>query len=254
MKETEIVKRNFRKVNDGIKTKVKQSLFILFMLCVIVSLTASAGTNTICEVCKNHRNTCWVDDYGAVYCQETLQSYPQENKSAFYQIDYRAKIVGEGAFYGNKELRRVEVPEGVLVVESDSFAESNIENVELPTSLRLIADNAFAMCHELVSIEIPNNVYAIGRGAFLECAQIQTARIPASVRFIGSEAFGKTGITDIYFEGESFSIEEGFLYRSATTTGPFNVHLPEIAAIEEIGDIPELVELFRNTENISRAC
>lgn len=58
-------------------------------------------------------------------------------------------------------------------------------------------------CHLLKSVIFPSKLYAIGYGAFTECP-LSVISIPASVQFIDSEAFSKTKMTDVYFEGDSF--------------------------------------------------
>lgn len=68
----------------------------------------------------------------------------------------------------------------------------------IPSSVTLIADNAFKSCKGLKSIVIPEGVKSIGKSAFEGCSGLTAITIPASVESIGSGAFFEcTGIRSI---------------------------------------------------------
>ena len=221
--------------------------------CISSAFSAYANQDNICVLCGRNSESCWVDNIGAVYCQKTLISYPDECTNGLYIVDSRAIMIGEEAFYGNRQIQQVIISEGVIMLGEGCFSTSNIESVSLPGSLLVIADNAFAMCNRLDEVEIPGHVYAIGRGAFIECSAIKSISIPKSTRFIGTEAFAKTGIRNLYFEGVLCSVERGFISRTASSAGPLTIHFVEWAENDEIGDVPNIIRLFSNKPDVDFA-
>ena len=65
---------------------------------------------------------------------------------------------------------------------------SNLENVNLPSTLTYISDSAFYNCVKLNNVEIPGTVTAIGDYAFWNCKALHT-QIGENVKSIGSYAF-----------------------------------------------------------------
>lgn len=50
------------------------------------------------------------------------------------------------AFTGDTSLGAVQLPEGLLRIESQAFSESSITQINLPSSLTFIAEDAFENC------------------------------------------------------------------------------------------------------------
>ncbi|MEE0983328.1 MAG: leucine-rich repeat domain-containing protein [Bacteroidales bacterium] len=55
-----------------------------------------------------------------------------------------------------------------------------------------IGDQAFYLCHNLISVVIPETVLSIGNEAFNHCTGLTTLTIPSSVTSIGNSAFANT--------------------------------------------------------------
>lgn len=124
----------------------------------------------------------------------------------------------------NRGLRRcVAVPEGVRVIGTYAFADSNLEKVRIPTGVERIEKGAFSCC-ELGAVHLPESIRYIGARAFennsilreislegvreiekkaFAGAGLWSLTIPASVRKIGDEAF------DAMNHVKQLTIEEG---------------------------------------------
>ena len=94
------------------------------------------------------------------------------------QIDELKSIgmVGEAAFKGLTNLKKVILPNTIEFIETEAFA-----NCTALTSIKLggdkleeIGNNAFSGCTKLTRIDIPKNVYRIRGGAFDDCNALQT--------------------------------------------------------------------------------
>ena len=98
--------------------------------------------------------------------------------------------IGEGCFAGNVWAERIQVPEGVTVLEDYAFECCSIlRKIYLPDSLIKIGKGAFSGCCSLYLIDIQDNVEEIGDGAFLECTSIVSFIAPRSLRKVGAFAF-----------------------------------------------------------------
>ena len=68
-----------------------------------------------------------------------------------------------------RKLTDITVPEGIEVLETSSFYNSRITNVNLPNTLTKINSNSFEICSNLSSIEIPSSITNISGTAFNSC-------------------------------------------------------------------------------------
>lgn len=87
-------------------------------------------------------------------------------------------IAGDGATYT------------VTSIEDDAFmAQSHLQQVQIPGTVKTIGNGAFSMCGSLKEIVIPEGVTTIGEKAFYHCDDLLHATIANSVTKIGQRAF-----------------------------------------------------------------
>lgn len=81
--------------------------------------------------------------------------------------------------------------EGIKVEElSYTFASNKkIVSVQLPSTIKIIGENAFFNCKELREINIPDGVKTISQYAFRGCENLISINLPQSVKEIGTSAF-----------------------------------------------------------------
>ena len=106
--------------------------------------------------------------------------------------------IGTEAFYKQKQITRVIIPDSVTTILDRAFHTSTyivststnsvLEYVLLGNSVSYIGVSAFAMNAKLKEITFPNSLKSIGRLAFSYCG-LENLYIPASVTSIDSEAF-----------------------------------------------------------------
>ena len=83
------------------------------------------------------------------------------------------------------------VPEGVVEIGESAFANSQITNVKLPSSLTTIGAKAFNECKQLTEIFIPGKVKCIDDQAFYGCSSLVAVDLASNVMRIGNLAFGE---------------------------------------------------------------
>jgi len=83
--------------------------------------------------------------------------------------------------------------------------------VEIPNTVKHIADYAFYGCRKIKDVYIPNSVITIGQEAFMECESLHAIRIPDSVVSMGWNSLsGCTNLTKISIGKSLTSIGEDY--------------------------------------------
>ena len=91
----------------------------------------------------------------------------------------------------NKKDSSYTVPSTVEIIAKDAFDHSaNLVSVTLPEGLKVISNSAFEYCVNLISVNIPYGVTSIGDYAFECCWDLAAVTIPSTVTSIGEYAFG----------------------------------------------------------------
>ena len=226
----------------------------LLVYLIAVLLPVIVVAEETCSVCSGTSELCLVDEYGAVYCSGTLVSYPEDASAATYAVREGTKVIGEYAFQSNEWLEEVILPEGVLMIDGSFSGCTNLRRVSLPESLLIISDSAFYYCPKLADVTLPPHLYAIGPSAFADCWALTSLDIPETVRYIGSEAFCNTGLTEVWLRPVLF--EYGFCVftpdEQFAKARPLTVHVSE-AAEEELGGISNFCVDYDDGYNITFA-
>lgn len=97
--------------------------------------------------------------------------------------------------YGGAERNNVNVPNGVIIIDEDSFRNSGIKNVTIPSSVTTINSGAFRG-NDLTNLILSNNVTSLGTGAF-SYNQLISLTISNSSIVIGSVAFVSNKLTNV---------------------------------------------------------
>ncbi len=112
------------------------------------------------------------------------------------------KVIGDNAFSMMKGLRRINLSEGLEVIDHEAFCGcSMITEMKLPSTVKTIGAMAFAGC-DFTSFEWPRVIPTMTVNVFLDCASLETVFIPSSVIQIQPAVFNYCkSLTRIEFEG-----------------------------------------------------
>ncbi|MBQ7323592.1 MAG: leucine-rich repeat domain-containing protein, partial [Clostridia bacterium] len=96
----------------------------------------------------------------------------------------------EKAFYQNKTITSVVIPDNVTAIGNWAFANcDSLTSVVIPDSVTSIGSYAFYDCDGLTSVVIGDSVTSIGDNAFYDCSSLASVVIGDSVTSIGEYAF-----------------------------------------------------------------
>lgn len=132
----------------------------------------SIGTNAV-------KNTKWekeaLQHAEAIIIHDILVEV--HTQQAQYTVPAQIRTIASGAFYNNRVLTAVELPEG----------------------LQSIGSYAFAGCTALTALTLPEGLEQIGYGAFAGCTAL-TVTVPDRVRQVGTDAF--LGVLSLTYTGD----------------------------------------------------
>lgn len=97
------------------------------------------------------------------------------------QLDgYPVTAVGERAFYGQKQRKKIALPDTVTAIGSYAFAECRqLQHVTMPKHLTSIGNYAFYNCHALEETALPPHLNTMGYGAYKNCSALKLVRVYA---------------------------------------------------------------------------
>ena len=144
------------------------------------------------------------------------------------------KFIAEQAFFGDKLLTALTLPETVDTIETAAFAFctglnelvlpdnvlmvspdaffgcSGLTKVVLPDNIFTIHPSAFAGCTALTDLTLPNNLTTVRMYAFENCTSLTSLVLPNKVREIQSCAFrGCTSLTEVFLPVGLTTLENG---------------------------------------------
>jgi len=89
-------------------------------------------------------------------------------------LTYTVKKIGGYAFYYNKNITSVVIPEGVIEIEGFAFSRTLIASIHLPSTIQTIGEYAFGAMEKLTSIVIPSSVTSFYGNIFKGCDLLRT--------------------------------------------------------------------------------
>lgn len=66
---------------------------------------------------------------------------------------------------------------------------SNIQHVDIPSSVIVINKYSFAHCRQFKQITLLEGVIKIGEGAFMNCSKLEEVHLPSTLKYIDTGAF-----------------------------------------------------------------
>lgn len=97
------------------------------------------------------------------------------------------------SYQGDSCKEQYNIPEEVKIINHRAFHRCKLKHIVLPKSLKIIKDDSFERCEQLVDIEIPEGTVSIGNRAFTECRNLAKVVLARTLSQIGECCFSGCG-------------------------------------------------------------
>lgn len=113
------------------------------------------------EVAEDNPYLCSVD--GVIYDKDmkTVLRYPPAKEDTEFKVPDTVETIGELAFAYAKNLKKTDLPDGLITIKERAFSDTEISSFDLPESLIEIFPYAFANNTSLTSITLPASLKRI---------------------------------------------------------------------------------------------
>ncbi|MBP5230386.1 MAG: leucine-rich repeat protein, partial [Clostridia bacterium] len=116
------------------------------------------------------------------------------------------------AFKGNKQIQKVELPDSVVEIDEDAFADSSIREISFGSGLQTVGEYAFSGCKNLEHVELPASLRFIGYFAFENCVSLKTVSFSGSVEWLCEAVFMNcVSLTDVVLP-DAYELPYDFFY------------------------------------------
>ena len=132
----------------------------------------------------------------------------------------------------------ITIPEGIEAIAKEAFkGKRSIGSLILPEGLKQIGEEAFKGC-SLSEINLPSSLIEIGNDALRETKSLEKVIIPKGCK-VGERAFWNSGLEEVEFLGEEVPIDRFYytpydeLLKAKQETEPFKQDLEAFSTLEE---------------------
>ncbi|MBQ7121743.1 MAG: leucine-rich repeat protein [Clostridia bacterium] len=143
---------------------------------------------------------------------ETMAEYAFYNCSAetlSFAENTKLECISKGAFADCNNLKEINIPEGVKIIEDKAFAYcNNVEEIAISGSVEKIGDDAFLKNSRTAEVTVPENVKEIGNNAFGYYYSVPVEKEPNRGKIVGFKIYGAEGsAAQMYAEANGFDYE-----------------------------------------------
>ena len=113
--------------------------------------------------------------------------------------------IGEGVFYAAEHIQTVELPWTLKVIGRQAFRDcTGLKRINIPEGVQIINDSAFKICPELTSVVLPQSLRVMGHEAFMGCLKLKRVTFRSRETEINPAAFfAHNALTFICFPNSS---------------------------------------------------
>ena len=142
-------------------------------------------------------------------------------------VNYDVAAIASRAFWESK-VTQIQIPNSITMIGEAAFADAEqLTDITLPLGLKAISRYMLAGT-AVTNLVLPEGVSDIGMGAFEDCDQLHTIYLPYSLQTIGDKAFAYcTNLNEVYSDAATPPLTMS----DATFEGCNNIHvmLPDAA-------------------------
>ena len=151
----------------------------------IGSHVTSIGINAFINTAFYKDNSNWVN--GALYLNRCLIKY--NSSASEYRIADGTITIADNACSGMRSLLKCYLPDSLRTIGIDAFSSGALVDINIPSSVYSIGEDAFFNNIKLKELVIPNSVKYLGRAAFGCCNSLENVTLPDTIEYIPKQLF-----------------------------------------------------------------
>ena len=141
-----------------------------------------------------------------VYDYDSLLNIP--SSVSYNGTIYMVTSIDKEAFYLQKNLKTVNLPSSIRIIDSAAFYQSSLQEITLQEGVEQIKYGAFCSC-PLIQIDLPQSLSHIGEMAFSACTQLTSIVIPTGITKVPASCFSFCDLlSDVVLPESLVTIEE----------------------------------------------
>lgn len=130
---------------------------------------------------------------GYVIENGVLKKFLYEDGLEEVVIPNNVTTIGYGAFYNNRNITSVIMPESIEEIEPLAFKNcTKLKEIKMSDNVLKIGDCAFENCRNISSIMIPRNIIEIKTDAFNDCIRLKEIIFNGYPKYMHGEVFSNT--------------------------------------------------------------
>lgn len=178
------------------------------------------------RVISESEKTCEL--YGYIELDKQIRCIPQHRKGKYIIPSkvkgYTVVKIGDCAFWGC-DISEVEIPSTVTAIGDDAFAYCyKLTTILIPNSVKSIGSASFKYCTSLCDISMPNSIESIGNCAFESCESLSSIKLPDNLKIIKLSTFSECrNLSNISIPNEVTAIE-ALAFSGCESLG--EIHIP----------------------------
>ena len=112
--------------------------------------------------------------------------------SSDIKVKEGTRVIANGACAGKQNLISAELPESLICIGDEAFAECNeLKNVNIPSKLEKIRSKAFYAC-KIESVDIPETISTLGFRSFEDCVRLKEVKMSHTPEIVSACVFKNT--------------------------------------------------------------
>ena len=119
-----------------------------------------------------------------------------KGKISLYHFTFPERItqIGENAFSASSLSGALVLPDDIVYLWNNSFANTNISSLTTSSNIKIIGNSVFENCGSLTGeLALPEILTYIGANTFKECSFKGYLNLPENLEYIGASAFQESG-------------------------------------------------------------
>ena len=149
------------------------------------------GCTELHTISVAENNTLFKSDNGVLFSKDgkTLLQYPAKKSGSTYNIPKTVNNIEDYAFQNVVGLDSLDIPNNVTNIGQNAFANSTINEIKIPESVKTIGTGAFYKTNNIQEVVLPNSLSVLPKSLFSNCENLTKVTFGANIKELPNSNF-----------------------------------------------------------------